>query len=69
LSSVAKLPRGSRRNTSDRYAEKAFPWKSLLFVGLLLYGAYAWWQGKLDRVLPEPARSSTIFPGRAAPPS
>jgi len=64
LSSVAKLPRGSRRDTSDRYAEKAPPWKSLLFVGLLLYGAYAWWQGKLDRVLPEPARSSTIFPGR-----
>ncbi len=64
LSSVAKLPRGSRRDTSDRYAEKAFPWKSLLIVGLLLYGAYAWWQGKLDRVLPEPARSSTIFPSR-----
>ena len=37
------------------------PWKSLLFVALLLYGAYAWWQGKLDRVLPEPARSSTIL--------
>jgi hypothetical protein len=64
LSSVAKLPRGSRRDTSDRYAEKPFPWKSLLFVGLLIYGACAWWQGKLDRVLPEPARSTTIFPGR-----
>jgi hypothetical protein len=64
LSSVAKLPRGSRRDTSDRYAEKSPPWKSVLFVALLLYGAYAWWQGKLDRVLPEPARSTTIFPGR-----
>ena len=64
LSSVAKLPRGSRRDTSDRYAEKSPPWKSLLFVALFLYGAYAWWQGKLDRVLPEPARSTTIFPGR-----
>jgi hypothetical protein len=64
LSSVAKLPRGSRRDTSDRYAEKSPPWKSLLFVGLLLYGAYAWWQGKLDRVLPEPARSSTVFRSR-----
>ncbi len=61
LSSVAKLPRGSRRDTSDRYAEKSPPWKSLLFVVLLLYGAYAWWQGKLDRVLPQPARSSTIL--------
>ncbi|HEX3901650.1 MAG TPA: hypothetical protein VH853_02300 [Polyangia bacterium] len=64
LSSVAKLPRGSRRDTSDRYAEKSFPWKSLLFVGLLLYGAYTWYGGKLDRLLPEPARSTTIFPGR-----
>jgi hypothetical protein len=64
LSSVAKLPRGSRRDTSDRYAEKSFPWKSLLVVGLLLYGAYAWWEGKLDRLLPEPARSTSIFPGR-----
>jgi hypothetical protein len=63
LSSVARLPRGSRRDTSDRYAEKSFPWKSLLIVGLLLYTGYAWWQGKLDRVLPAPARSSTIFPG------
>ncbi len=64
LSSVAKLPRGSRRDTGDRYAEKAPPWKSVLFLALLLYGAYAWWQGKLDRVLPRPARSTTIFPGR-----
>jgi hypothetical protein len=64
LSSVARLPRGSRRDVGDRYAEKSFPWKSLLVVGLLLYGLYAWWQGKLDRVLPQPARSTTIFPGR-----
>jgi hypothetical protein len=64
LSSVARLPRGSRRDTSDRYAEKPLPWKSLVVLALLLYGGYAWWQGKLDRVLPEPARSTTIFPGR-----
>ena len=31
---------------------------------LLLYGAYSWWQGKIDRLLPGPARSTTIFPGR-----
>ena len=64
LSSVAKLPRGSRRDTSDRYAEKSFPWKSVLVVALLLYGVYAWRQGKLNRVLPEPARSTSIFSGR-----
>ena len=64
LTSVAKLPPGSRRDTSDRYAEKRFPWKSVLVVGLLVYGVFAWWQGKLDRVLPERVRSTTIFPGR-----
>ncbi len=64
LSSVARLPRGSRRDTSDRYAEKKLPWKSALFALLLLYGAYSWWQGKLDRVLPGPARSSTVLKGR-----
>jgi hypothetical protein len=64
LSSVARLPRGSRRDTSDRYAEKSFPWKLLLFVAVLLYGAYAWSQGRLDRVLPEAARSTTILSRR-----
>jgi hypothetical protein len=62
LSSVARLPQGARRDTSDRYAERTFPWKALLFFGLLLYGVYAWYEGKLDRVLPEAARSSTFFP-------
>jgi hypothetical protein len=61
LSSVAKLPRGSRRDTSDRYAEKRLPWKTALFALVLLYGAYAWWQGKLDHVLPAAARSTTIL--------
>jgi hypothetical protein len=64
LSSVAKLPPGARRDTRDRYAEKGFPWKSLLFFGLLLYGVYAWYHGKLDGVLPKPARSSTLLPKR-----
>ncbi|HLK89871.1 MAG TPA: hypothetical protein VKZ18_08255 [Polyangia bacterium] len=64
LSSVARLPRGSRRDTTDRYAEKKLPWKSALFLLVLLYGAYSWWQGRLDRVLPEPARSTTILKSR-----
>ncbi len=64
LSSVAKLPRGARRDTSDRYAEKKLPWKTLLFVAVLAYVGYAWSQGRLDRVLPAAARSTTILSNR-----
>jgi hypothetical protein len=64
LSSVAQLPRGSRRDTSDRYAEKSFPWKLLVFIAILAYVAYAWSQARLDRFLPEAARSTTIFSKR-----
>jgi hypothetical protein len=64
LSSLAKLPRGSQRDMTDRYADKRFPWKRILAIALLIYAAYAWYQGKLDRVLPDPARSTSILPGR-----
>jgi hypothetical protein len=64
LSSVARLPRGARRDTSDRYAEKSFPWKLLVVITVLIYVAVAWWHGRLDRVLPAAARSTTIFSRR-----
>jgi hypothetical protein len=64
LSSVARLPRGSRRDTSDRYAEKSFPWKLLIFIAVLLYAAYAWSEARLDRFLPDAARSTTILKKR-----
>jgi hypothetical protein len=65
LSSVARLPRGARRDTTDRYAERRLPWKTAIFVLVLLYGAFAWWQGRLDRLLPAAARSTTILKSRA----
>jgi hypothetical protein len=61
LSSVAKLPAGSRRTSGDRYAEKAFPWKSLALLFLLLYGAYRYYTGSLDKVLPRAAKSTTVL--------
>ena len=65
LSSVAKLPRGSRRDTSDRYAEKSLPWKSLLFVALLaLRRLRLVGRGSSIACCPDAARSTTIFPGR-----
>ncbi len=61
LTGVAKLPPGSRRDTSDRYAEQGVPWKRLLFLFLLLYGGWRWYKGSLDRFLPEPARAHTVL--------
>jgi hypothetical protein len=61
LSSVAKLPPGSRRDSSDPYAEKGPPWKQALLAGLLLYLAYKWVVGYFDPVLPEPMRSTRVL--------
>jgi len=67
LTSVGRLPRGSRRDSSDRYADKGLPWKSLLFLAVLLYGAYRWYHGSFDRFLPYRAQSHTVL-GKFAPP-
>ena len=62
LTAVAKLPPGSRRDaTADRYADRPFPWKSLVALGVLLYVAWSWYQGALDRHLPAHVRSTTVL--------
>jgi len=61
LSSVARLPRGSRRETGDRYAQKDFPWKTTLLLLLLVYVGYCYYQGALDRVLPARVRSTEVL--------
>lgn len=61
LSSTAKLPPGSRRDSSDPYAEKGLPWKRLAAVAFVLYGAYRYYTGSLDRVLPASARSIKVL--------
>ncbi|HEY4185842.1 MAG TPA: hypothetical protein VGP07_12290 [Polyangia bacterium] len=66
LTSVAKLPPGSRRNTNDRFADKGLPWKRVLLLVLIVYGAYRWYHGSFDGLLPEKARSKTVL-GRFAP--
>ncbi len=52
LSSSARLPPGSTHDMRDRYAERAFPWRTLIVGLLILYGAYAWSKGRLDGYLP-----------------
>jgi hypothetical protein len=61
LSSVARLPAGARRDSSDKYAERGFPWKTTLFVLLLIYLGYRWYHGTFDRLLPEKARPAHLL--------
>jgi hypothetical protein len=61
LSRIAKLPAGARRDFSDPYAERTFPWKTVAVVLLVLYGVYKWYVGDLDKVLPAPAKSTTLL--------
>jgi hypothetical protein len=67
LTSVGRLPRGSRRDSSDRYADKGLPWKRVLFLLVIVYGAYRWYHGSFDRFLPQRAQSHTVL-GKFAPP-
>src|SRR5204863_1607260 len=47
LTSVAKLPPGARRDSSDRYADKGLPWKRVVFLLVLLYAGWRWYHGSL----------------------
>jgi hypothetical protein len=52
LTGVAALPPGSQRSLEDPYAEKKRPWKTYLFlVVLLIVVVVAWQQGYLDPVI------------------
>ncbi len=66
LSRVAKLPAGSRRDSSDPYAEKTFPWRSALLLLAVFYFAYRWYVGDLDRMLPDVVRPASVL-GKWAP--
>jgi hypothetical protein len=61
LTGVAKLPRGSRRDHGDRFAEKGFPIKRLVALGLVAYLGYHWYAGKLDGHLPERFHSRAVL--------
>jgi len=71
LTGVARLPPGSRRDSSDKFADQGVPWKRVVFVLVVAYLGYHWFEGTFDRFLPEPARAQTLlghwFPSPAAP--
>lgn len=66
LTDVAALPPGSRRAARDPYADKRRPWRFYTTLAVLVVLAIAWYLGKLDRLLPGPAQSTSVM-GSAAP--
>jgi hypothetical protein len=66
LTQIAVLPPGSKRDLIDPFAEKKKPWGLYLTILVLLAAAFGWWQGKLDRLLPGAAKSTSVL-GTNAP--
>jgi hypothetical protein len=66
LTQVATLPRGSRRQTRDPFAEKKSPWRLYLVLLALLALAGLWYTGRLDAHLPAHLRMTDVL-GEGAP--
>ncbi|MDQ3033681.1 MAG: hypothetical protein M3Y87_14780 [Myxococcota bacterium] len=66
LTRLAVLPPGSSRDVSDPFAEKRRPWRFYAFLFTLLVLTTSWYLGKVDRFLPDVARSTTVL-GELAP--
>lgn len=68
LTKMAALPRGSKLDTRDPYAEARRPWRLYAALVVLLGVGIAWYLGKLDHLLPGAVRSAQVL-GEAAPAS
>jgi hypothetical protein len=66
LTGVAALPPGSQRDLVDPFAEKKRPWGFYITLAAIVMLAICWYLGKLDRVLPGPAKSTSVL-GASAP--
>src|SRR5262249_30272418 len=60
LTSVAALPRGARLDKRDPYEERS-PGRLLVGFVLLIVLGYTWYDGKLDRFLPDAAKSTQVL--------
>ena len=73
LTGVAALPPGSQRDLVDPFAEKKRPWGLYITLAVILTLAICWYLGKLDRVLPSGAKSTSVLgtnaPAYTPPPS
>ncbi|MDP3156626.1 MAG: hypothetical protein Q8N23_28400 [Archangium sp.] len=61
LTKTAALPAGSKLDTRDPYAEARKPWRLYITFVILLAVTVAWYLGKLDHLLPAPARSVAVL--------
>lgn len=68
MTELARLPPGSQRSLDDPFADKRTPWKRYVFLVVVLVAGLSWYLGKLDRWLPDAARSTTVL-GKYAPSS
>jgi hypothetical protein len=59
LTDVARLPRDAERSLKDPYADKRRPWRLYLLLIVIALLVASWAAGRIDRFLPEAARSST----------
>lgn len=60
LTSVAQLPPGARRDTTDRFVDQGLPWKRVVLLLVIAIMGYWWFKGALDSWIPEPIRAKTI---------
>lgn len=68
LSSSARLPAGSRHDARDEYAERGFPWRTVIVALLVLFAAHAWSKGQLDGYLPGGMRAAHVLHGQPKAP-
>lgn len=61
LTVLAKLPPGSRRDVRDPYADKGPPWVRIVLLVLIVIVGYYWFQGSLDRFLPDYLDSTKVL--------
>ncbi len=62
LTKLASIPSDASRSFSDPFAEKSRPWGTYLMITLIAGGlAAGWYVGKLDKLLPKPARRAVIL--------
>jgi hypothetical protein len=66
MTELAKLPPGAKRSLDDPFADKRTPWKRWVALIVVLGLAGFWYLGKLDKYLPEAARSVSVL-GTDAP--
>lgn len=71
LTSLSRLPPGSKREARDPYADKGLPWIRIVLLLLIVIVGYYWFQGSLDRFLPDYLDSAKLLGhgGPAAPPA